>query len=156
MRVAGALMLGLPVLSLIWIFVGSAMRNESHSEGTTGLLLSLFAIAVFGVPGGYIAFKGPLENEKSRANRINGLQVFLIGAILLFGGLVDYFAPTVAWVGALRAKAPFPRTGFGWIPGVFGGLMVGMGLACLLSGRDVFKEMGQQAEASRESKKKGT
>ncbi len=98
---------------------------------------SLLFLAFFGIPGIYVAAKGPLYKERACTNRRGKIRAIVVGTGMLAVG------------GVLNAGLYF----LGWLTGIFaffwygilavGAVTFALGLASVISGRNLLAEMGE-------------
>ena len=133
-RLAGLLTCLIPVAILIYKF-GKDGASQ-HGELFTGsFYVSFIAAALFGIPGLYVASKGPLLGEVARENRQKGAKFVALGvAIFACGAGLNYLTIAIAEV-----LGTFNMVFLG-LMGV-GAVLVALGLVSLIAGRNLVEEL---------------
>ncbi len=114
-----------------------SQENETRGASTQGFTFwaSTAAFALFGVPGVYLALKGPLYGDEAGRNRRKGIFRVVSGvALLTVAGVANFFLLSVA-----------QKVGFAWLLWT-GGLGTGsvlsaLGLLEVFCGRNLVEEL---------------
>jgi len=130
-HLAGVAMFAVPASILVLTF--DRFSSPRFKEMVTPLF-ALMSLAFSGIPGIYVAIKGPLVGEAGTVNRRKAVVSVIVGLGIIVGGIIINIVINLIALSAGYVCLAFGVLGIGLVS-------CSIGLASLVSGRDLYMEM---------------
>lgn len=130
-RLAGVAMFAVPASILALTF--DRFSSPRFKEMATPLF-ALMSLAFFGIPGIYVAIKGPLVGEAGTINRRKARVSMIAGLGIIVGGIIINIVINLIALSAGYVCLAYGILGIGLVT-------CSLGLASFVSGRDLYMEM---------------